>query len=233
MHAPEAATDRALIAALAGALDRTVPETALDALAEYTSLVRTWSRKVNLVSARAPAQLAEVLFADALVLADAALVPETSRMVDVGAGAGAPTVPLLLVRADVRATCVEPRQKRAAFLRTAAQRLGLGARVEVVERRIDADAPTLDGAPFDVALSRATLAPAVWLRMGASLARRVIVMTAREPAPAPVAGLRVVAEVDYMLPAERAPRRITAYDSESRGSESPGPTSRTSRGPRA
>lgn len=234
----EGTADHAQIAALARALDRAVPAAALDVLAQYAGLVRTWGRKVNLVSAREPAQFIEVLFADALVLCSATLVPQASRVVDVGAGAGAPTLPLLLLRTDLRATCVEPRQKRAAFLRHAAQRLALGARVEVVERRVDPDLPILDGAPFDVALSRATLAPATWLRMGAALAPRVVVMTAREPAPMPVAGLRVVAEADYALPSARAPRRITVYDSESRGSESPGstspgPTSRTSRGPRA
>lgn len=222
MHPTQAAADRARIAALAAALDRTVPEAALDALASYAGLLQNWSRRVNLVSARGPVQLVELLFADALVLSDATLVAHASRVLDVGAGAGAPTLPLLLLRPDLRATCVEPRQKRAAFLRNAAERLGLHARVAVVERRLQPDAPVLDGAPFDVALSRATLAPATWLRMGAALAPRVLVMTAREPPPVPVAGMRVVAEVDYALPSERAPRRITVYDSESRGSASRG-----------
>lgn len=222
MHPTQAAADRTRIAALAGALDRAVPVAALEALANYAGLVRSWSRRVNLVSARDPVQLVEVLFADALVLSDATLVPHATRVLDVGAGAGAPTLPLLMLRPDLRATCVEPRQKRAAFLRNAAERLGLHARVDVVERRLEPDAPVLEGAPFDVALSRATLAPAAWLRMGAALATRVIVMTAREPAPVPVAGMRVVAQADYALPSEHAPRRITVYDSESRGSASRG-----------
>lgn len=214
------ATARAHLKALARALDREVQETSLDALVEYEALVRSWSAKVNLVSLRSPEQVPEILFADAFVLADRSLVPDESRLVDVGTGAGAPAVPLLLLRPDLSATCVEPRNKRVAFLRHAAGQLGLDARLTVIDVRVATKAPAVEGAPFDVALSRATLAPAEWLRVGSALARRVLVLTAREPAPAPGEGLRVALTVDYALPSDGARRRITAYDSESPGERS-------------
>lgn len=210
--------DQACIAALARALDRAPPSVALPGLAEYADLVRVWNRKVNLVSTVEPERLVEILFADALVLADTALVPHGARVLDVGAGAGAPTLPLLLLRPDLCATCVEPRRKRATFLRHAAARLGIGARSEVGEHKIDPDRPAHPDAPFAVALSRATFAPAIWLCVGTALAARVVVMTAREAPPAPPERVRVTAEVRYRLPSDGAPRRIAVYDaSESRG----------------
>ena len=206
-------TDAARIAALAVALGRALPAHAVAPLVRYIALVRAWSGKVNLVSARSrtDVELVEVSFADALVLADASLVPQGSRMIDVGAGAGAPSLPLLVLRPDLHATCVEPRHKRAAFLLNAGQALDLRARLTVLERRIDPAAPAAEGGPFDVALSRATLAPPLWLAMGVRLASRVLVMTAREQPPDAPEGFRVVAQTSYALPSSGAARRITAY----------------------
>ena len=177
--------------------------------------VRTWNAKMNLTAAREPGALAEVLFADALVLADAALVPVGVRFLDVGSGAGAPALPLLLLRPDLKASLVEPLRKRVAFLRTAVGALDLAGRARVLESRIDPAAPAATGGLADgdhgLALSRATLPPAEWLRVGLTLAPRVLVLTAGEP-PACPEGARVAAEVAYTLPSSGARRRVTAFE---------------------
>lgn len=203
--------DAERVRGLAAALGAAVPAGVEAALATYVAEVRRWNARVNLVSARTTDGLAELLLADALVLADPALAPDGARVVDVGAGAGAPTLPLLLLRPDLRALCVEPRRKRAVFVRATGARLGVTDRVEVLEARVDPAAPSLPGVPFDLALSRATFAPAEWLGIGAHLAARVVVMTAREAPPPAPAGLRAVAARDYALPTTGAPRRITVY----------------------
>jgi len=204
------ADDTTAVRTLADALGAALPAHAAGPLAAYVAEVRRWSTRVNLVSTRDPGGLVELLLADALVLADEALVPTGARLVDIGAGAGTPTLPVCLLRPDLEATCVEPRHKRAAFLRATGAKLGLAPRVRIVEARVDPAAPSLDGMPFDVAVSRATFAPPEWLRVGRALAARVIVMTARDAPPAPE-GLRAVAARDYVLPSTGAPRRLTAY----------------------
>lgn len=206
-----ATDDTHAMQALADALGTALPAAVVEPLATYVAQVRRWNARVNLVSARAQEGLVELLLADALVLADRTLTPARARLVDVGAGAGAPTLPLLLLRPDLHALCVEPRRKRATFVRATGARLGLADRAEVLEARVDPERPSLPGAPFDLALARATFAPAEWLAIGARLAARVVVMTARE-APPPPEGLRVVAVRDYLLPTTGAPRRITVYE---------------------
>ncbi|WP_436623600.1 RsmG family class I SAM-dependent methyltransferase [Sorangium sp. So ce136] len=74
-------------------------------------------------------------------LADARLlsehVPEGRRVVDIGAEAGTPGLPLALLRPDLDVTLVEPLQKRVAFLRTATGTLvqqGVLAKAPRVER---------------------------------------------------------------------------------------------------
>jgi 16S rRNA (guanine527-N7)-methyltransferase len=164
---------------------------------------------MSLTAARTDDELAEVLCADALVLAREDLVPPHARVVDVGSGAGAPAVPLAILREDLTFVLVEPLRKRVAFLRTAIGTLDLASRVRVLETRAERGSE-VPGGPFDVATSRATLAPGEWLALGAALAERVVVFTAREEPP-PVPDDWISSNVVYSLPSSGAPRRITVY----------------------
>lgn len=175
------------------------------AWAAYDALVETWNARQNLTGGKDAQSRAEILFADAVVLDDPELLPEGARFVDVGAGAGAPAIPLLLARPDLRATLVEPRRLRVAFLRTAIGALELGDRCVVLEQRLAGDG--VPGMPFDVALSRATFAPAEWLRRAVGLAPRAVAMVAGEPLPD---GERL-AERRYRLPFSGSPRALGLY----------------------
>jgi 16S rRNA (guanine527-N7)-methyltransferase len=197
---------RPLLTQVAQAFGRPTSEEALEALAAFAELVAVWNARSNLTGAKDPEALCDVLFADAFALADPAVVPEGARAVDVGAGAGAPAVPLAILRPDLSITLVEPRRRRMAFLRTAVGALDLMDRVRLEERRLEG--PPLVGAPFDVALSRATFAPAEWLERGRALAERVIVLVGREPLPEPEA-LR--ARRDYRLPFAGTSRALGCY----------------------
>lgn len=180
-------------------------------LAAFAELVATWTLRVDLVAARSTQDLVEVVALDALVLAQGpAFAPDGARLIDVGAGSGAPTLPLLLLRPDLTATLLEPRRKRVAFLRTAVGALDLVSRVEVKEGRLEADHAGSHGA-FDVALSRATFDPAQWLELAVGLAPRVLALTARGDAPVH-ARWAAAGERRYATPSSGAPRRVTAYD---------------------
>lgn len=127
----------------------------LDALAE-------WNAKIDLTAAKDARALAWLMLADAMVLAPH--VAKGARVVDVGTGAGAPGLALAILRPDLRVTLAEPLGKRAAFLRTV---IGTLARTDVtlIPKRGEA----LEKAAFDVAISRATLAPEEWLALGKTL----------------------------------------------------------------
>lgn len=181
------------------------------ALVAFAALVASWNHRVDLTGAKTAKDLVEVLLADALVLRDRALVPEGARMLDVGTGVGAPIIPLLLLRPDVTALCVEPRRKRVAFLRTAIGQLGLVQRMVVREGRIEPDAPEpLEPAPT-VACSRATFAPPVWLELGLKLAPRALLFAARDGLLEAPSGSALVAQRKYALPSTGSPRVLAAY----------------------
>lgn len=104
------------------------------ALGTYLDLVAAWSPRVNLTGARSDEERVAVLVAP--VLAAAPLL-RPGRLLDIGSGNGSPGLVLSLLRPDLRATLLEPRQKRWAFLREAARAVGR-ADIEVRRERHDA-----------------------------------------------------------------------------------------------
>lgn len=195
---------------------------ALEKVQRFAEMAQTWGGKIDLFSTTADKELAEILFVDAIELADRGVVPRGAALIDVGAGGGAPTLPLILMRPDLDALLVEPRAKRCAFLRAAIGSLSLVDRVAVLQTTLTLESVSgvsgpLAGRHFDVALSRATLSPERWLELGRSLAPRVIVMTGSQPAPEQ----GWLLQRHYRIPSSGAERTLTVYDA---------PPTRSSRG---
>jgi 16S rRNA (guanine527-N7)-methyltransferase len=173
----------------------------------WLTRLQEWNARIDLTAARSPEELVDLMVADALVLSTR--IPPGARVVDVGTGAGAPGLALALMRPDLRMTLVEPLGKRAAFLRTA---LGSAMRSDVTIERARGDA--LEGRrAWDVAVSRATLAPQEWLDLGVTLAApggSVWALLARDEAPShPRAQL--ADDVSYTWPLTKVPRRAVRY----------------------
>jgi 16S rRNA (guanine(527)-N(7))-methyltransferase RsmG len=78
------------------------------------------------------------------------LIPHGARVIDIGSGAGFPGVPLAIVRSDLVLTALEPRRKRADFLRRVIEVIGLpNASVRQARAR------DLEERAFDLATLRA------------------------------------------------------------------------------
>jgi len=205
---------RELLLELASALGVALDAAQVQRLARYVELVVSWNKKLDLTAAKGASAQLEVLLADALVLSSRELIPRGSRCLDVGSGAGAPALPLLIARDDLRATLLEPLRKRVAFLRTAVGSLGLVERCVINEAKLDPLLPVCAGAPFAVALSRATFAPELWVPAAMRLATRGIALLANQPTPPAPSGCEVSRTHDYRLPWSNAPRRIAVYSAE-------------------
>jgi 16S rRNA (guanine527-N7)-methyltransferase len=178
-----------------------------DAMALWLERLEEWNARIDLTAARSREELVDLMLADALVLAPR--IPPGGRVVEVGTGAGAPGLALALLRSDLRVTLVEPLAKRTSFLRTV---LGALGRADVAIERTRGEALAGRRA-WDVAVSRATLAPPAWLDMGASLAApggTVWVLLAKDGPPAhPRAALED--DQTYTWPLTGAERRAVSY----------------------
>ena len=177
------------------------------ALRTWLERLVEWNARTDLTAARSDEELVDLMVADALVIAPR--LDDGARVVDVGAGAGAPGLALALMRPDLRVTLVEPLGKRAAFLRTV---VGAVRRPDVAIERVRGEALAGRRA-WDVAMSRATLAPQPWLDLAVTLASpagSVWVLLAREDPPSH-AGARIEDDLSYAWPLTGAPRRAVRY----------------------
>jgi len=141
--------------------------TAFPKLARYLEELDAWRRRMNLTGRLSAEELAQHALES---LAANALIPHGERLVDIGSGAGLPGMPIAIARDDLEVSLVEPRGKRAAFLRHIARALDL-RRVDVLEKRSE----EVGGQTFGVATSRAvgnlseTIGEAPFLRPGGLL----------------------------------------------------------------
>ena len=176
----------------------------------FFDVVQAWDARTDLTSARTDTELAEILFLDAAHVIRAGWPEASASLLDIGAGVGAPTIPILLSDETLNGTLVEPRRIRTAFLRTAVGTLGIAERTALLEQKIDPADPVVVGSPFRVALSRATFSPDEWLGIGAQLADEVWVLTAGAEVEA-TGDLSLARRLDYTVPSSGAPRSILAY----------------------
>ncbi len=130
---------------------------AAERLFVYCSELERWNRKVNLVS-RQPGDWLRIHFLDSLAPLGLGLVGEGARVVDLGAGAGFPGVPLQVARPDIAVALAEASGKKCAWLKHVVRVLGL-PETRVLEGRFEDTLRGGWGGRFDLAVSRAAAKP--------------------------------------------------------------------------
>lgn len=123
----------------------------LDAFAEM--LIET-NKSFNLTAITEPDEVTVKHFADCLSVFSCVDIPQGSRVIDVGTGAGFPGMVLLLARPDIKMTFLDSLQKRLGFIESVLEKTGVGA--ELVHMRAeDAGKDEKYRESFDFATARA------------------------------------------------------------------------------
>lgn len=120
------------------------------AFASYRSLLSVWSARLNLTAIREDPLVVRLHFLDSL-----SVVPLLSRagaLMDIGSGAGFPGIPIKLAAPEKPLYLVEPRRKRANFLRHVIRELSL-TDAHVIESRAE-DLPTEELPPMMETVTR-------------------------------------------------------------------------------
>jgi 16S rRNA (guanine527-N7)-methyltransferase len=128
---------------------------ALLSVSRFLAELDVWRRRTNLTGALSARDLVSHALESAL--ADE-LITHGERVIDIGSGAGLPGIVLASARPDLTLTLVEPREKRAAFLRHVVRALGL-RNAAVVEDRIQ----NVGVQTFGVATTRAVGRFSTWV----------------------------------------------------------------------
>lgn len=172
-----------------------------DQFVQFAQALRAWNRTVNLTAIEHPREVVVKHFIDSITPVQFSLLTGQESILDVGAGAGFPSIPLKIMRPDLRSTLLEPNAKKVSFLLYLVGTLEL-KHVHVVNQTLEQFASTA-AERFDYVLVRA-LGVETWSsRIATLLNSRGTVLAYRsarmEPGEIP-AGLNVQNAWSYELP---------------------------------
>ena len=123
----------------------------------YFKALVEWNEFMNLTAITDMDGVALKHFVDSVIMLKYVEVPENCKMVDVGTGAGFPSVPLKIMRPDIELTLLDSLNKRLKFLTELCERLNITCEI-VHSRAEDGGASEIYHEKFDIAVSRAVAA---------------------------------------------------------------------------
>lgn len=110
-----------------------LPGEALERLANYYDLIQEHNPILHLVGPMGTEEFAFRHILESLTLLD--YMPFNAKFVDVGPGAGFPSIPCLLVREGMKGVLIESGLKKANFLREVLAKCELQNRVEIINNQ--------------------------------------------------------------------------------------------------
>lgn len=160
----------------ARALDITLSSQQVTLFLRYQDAILDWNQRMNLTSIVEPAEVQVKHFLDSFTVL--AALPEAvrdgkkaARLLDVGAGAGLPGIPLAMIRPKLDVVLLEATQKKCRFLDHAVELLGL-ENARVVCGRVEEVAHQTDQrGSYDFVVARAVGTLAVLVELGLPLLR--------------------------------------------------------------
>lgn len=96
---------------------------ASEKLCELTDIMLEKNKVMNLTAITEPYDIALKHYLDSLTASD--YITQNSKIIDVGCGAGFPSLPLAIVRPDLQITALDSTAKRIGYINETAQKLGL------------------------------------------------------------------------------------------------------------
>ncbi len=203
----------------AARLALTLPDGAFGALEAWADDLLKWNAKVNLTAITDPTEVVEKHLLDSL-----AVLPEVAgatSLLDLGAGAGLPGLPLAIALPSLASvTLVDAVNKKVAFIKQVAARLGLSPRVRAMHVRAAGD-PAGEGlARAEVVIARALMDVGAWVPFALPYLAdggRLVAMLARPPPRADLEalaakhGLTLKSLRAYALPFSGDPRSAAVF----------------------
>jgi 16S rRNA (guanine527-N7)-methyltransferase len=208
----------ALLESGLAALKVTLPDPARASLLAWADELLKWNPKVSLTAITRPDEVVDKHLLDSL-----AVLPEvtgTTHLLDLGAGAGLPGIPLAVALPDLRVTLVDAVSKKVAFLKSAAVKAGVAPRVRSLHARAEGQ-PSTEGIPTaDCVISRAFMDVGPFLALARHYATpggRIVTMLGQTPsaealqALAAAARCTLVSRRTFTLPVSGDPRGVAVF----------------------
>lgn len=144
-----------LLRSWAGDFGLKLREDHIRAFSVFLSELEFWGKKINLTGLSSRERIVKELLLDSII--PASFLPDMGDLLDVGSGAGFPSIPLKILKPTLRFYLVEARSKRVAFLKEVIRKIPLSD-VSVFRGRMEASGELLSVEGYDTITARA-LAP--------------------------------------------------------------------------
>lgn len=187
-------------------------------LLAYADELLKWNEKVSLTAITRTDEVVDKHLLDSL-----SVLPEiqgATHLLDLGAGAGLPGIPLAIALPELRATLVDAVAKKVAFMKSGAVKGGVASRIKAIHARAEGH-PDKEGLPrADLVISRAFMDVGPFLLLArAYLAPqgRVVCMLGQTPPAetlqqlARAAGLQLLSRRTFALPHSKDPRGVAVF----------------------
>ena len=177
---------RALAEGARSILGRPLSDRELDQCHKYLNILRKWQQSQRLLGSDDADWIIENILLDSLLFVKV-LPRGSTEILDLGAGAGIPGIPLAIALPRARLTLVEARRKRVSFLANALRELGLeNTRLVRVRLEVDTIPPDLARA-FDAVVMRCAGDSSEVIPIGLELAKPGgLVIASGPPHPRPL-----------------------------------------------
>lgn len=195
-----------------------LPAEAQARLLAYAAELLKWNEKVSLTAITRPDEVVEKHLLDSL-----AVLPEvqsSSSLLDLGAGAGLPGIPLAVALPALHCTLVDAVAKKVSFMKAGAVKAGVTPRVRALHARAEGHAEK-EGLPrVACVISRAFMDVGPFLLLARHYVLpggRVVTMLGQTPpeetlqAHAAAAGLKLVSRRTFGLPFSGDPRGVAVF----------------------
>lgn len=96
-------------------------------LSIYAEFLVEYNEKVNLTAITEPMEILRKHFIDSILLTKYVDIPLNSTLIDVGTGAGFPSVPIKIYRPDIKITLLDSLNKRIDYLKQLCDKLEIDA----------------------------------------------------------------------------------------------------------
>lgn len=199
---------------LAADLSSSIPDLSIAYFFRYLGELKKWNRAINLTAINDDRETLVKHFIDSIAGLKVIDINDKAELLDVGAGAGFPALPLKFVRPELSIELLEPNEKKGAFLRYIVGSLGLaGATVATAKLEDYASRRNVQGR-FDYIVVRAFKVDECGLALSTLLkpdGRLVLYRAEKVPRSFELAGLALIKEVEYELPAKYGHRVLSVF----------------------
>ena len=204
---------------LAADLSSSIPDFSIPYFFRYLGELKKWNKAINLTAIDDDREILAKQFIDSIAGLKVIDINHETELLDVGAGAGFPALPLKFVRPELLVELLEPSEKKGAFLRYVVGSLGL-QNVTVTTAKLEdyAGRGNAQGR-FDYIVVRAFKVDQFGMALSTLLkqdGKLVLYRAEKVPRSFELVDLALIKEVEYELPAKYGHRVLSVF------SKSPG-----------